>query len=386
MFYHTSRSYRKFWERQTAERNNMSLLVDTFFTTNANGHGGDHRTAQIAELIGKANLEITPFSRTLLKSAQSRSIAALKAVLDPATWQFIAKHHLKINPAFRSIAFCGFQRQLYQRVLQQHIGSKVLIWEATKNYVAPFVAAEQHFKVIAFPHNLEALVPGQGAIFENFETEVQALVKADWVFCISREEEWLLRTKGANAYYLPYYPPQSVLERFLKVRAARQNMTNHRFLIHGNAKNPPTRNGMIEQIEWLKKARETFPFEVDIVGYGSEKLKEHCESTDFVVHGSVTPEQLQAFLTSAKAALIHQVPTSGALTRIPELLIAGIPVIANRNASRSTSDYAGVYQYDDWIELAELMSRSLNSPEMLDRPIVHEKRVIDCLQACTSPS
>lgn len=363
----------------------MSLLVDTFFTTNANGHGGDHRTAQIAELIAKANLETTPFSRTILKSAQSRSIAAIKAVIAPATWKFIAKHHLKINPAFRSIAFCGFQRQLYQRVLQQHTGSKVLIWEATKNYVAPFVAAEQHFKVIAFPHNLEALVPGQGAIFENFETEVRALVKADWVFCISREEEWLLRTKGANAHYLPYYPPQPVLEQFLKVRAARQNPDRDRFLIHGNANNPPTRNGMIEQIAWLKKVRETLPFEVDIVGYGTEKLKDYCDSAaDFVVHGSVSPDQLQAFLTSTKAALIHQVPTSGALTRIPELLVAGIPVIANRNAARSTSEYAGVYQYEDWIELAELMSRSLSCPEMLDRPIAHEKRVIDCLQASTS--
>ncbi|MGG6287809.1 hypothetical protein ACQ4M3_40155, partial [Leptolyngbya sp. AN03gr2] len=221
----------------------------------------------------------------------------------------------------------------------------------------------------------------QDAIFARFETESQALVKADWVFCISREEEWLLRTQGANAYYLPYYPPEAVFQRFLEVRAARHNRReNSRFLIHGNANNPPTCKGMIEQIEWLKKARETLVFEVDIVGYGTEKLKEYCDRADFVVHGSVSSEHLHEFLISAKAALIHQVPTSGALTRIPELLIAGIPVIANRNAARSTSDYTGVYQYDDWIELADFMSRSLENPEIPDRPLTQEKRLIDCLQ------
>ncbi|MBD1845991.1 hypothetical protein H6F89_21765 [Cyanobacteria bacterium FACHB-63] len=357
----------------------MTLLIDTFFAAKVDGHGGDHRTAQIAELIEQANLGTSKLDRTLLKTKLSRIFAGVNAVLNPATLNFIIRHQLKISYSGVAIAFCGFQRQLYERALQQHSGSKLLIWEATKNYVAPYVAEDVGFRVIALPHNLESLVPKQGAFFEGFETEIKSLAKATIVFCISREEEWLLRTKGIDAHYLPYYPPQPVLEKLLKVREARSTAPKHRFLVLGNAKNPPTRLGMIEQLEWLSRVRATVDFQVDVVGFGTESLKEQCDREDFTVHGSVDPETLNQFLINAQAALVHQRPTSGALTRIPEFLIAGIPVIANSNACRSTNGYVGVYGYDDWVELTDRISQPLEMPPLLPRPIAAEKRFIDCV-------
>ncbi len=360
-----------------------NLLVDTFFSGRTEGHGGDHRTAQIAELVEQANLQTTKFDRTLLKTRRDRIVAGLWAVLNPSTWRFIKRHQLNVQSSVSAIAFCGFQRKLYQTAFRQHTGKKILLWEATKNYVVPYVADENHFKVIAFPHNLEALVPGQDAIFANFGTEVAALAKATLVFCISREEEWLLRTKGVNAYYLPYYPPKAVLEKFLRVREARNDVYRSRFLIHGNANNPPTQRGMIQQLEWLKKARNLMEFQVDVVGFGTEMLKPYCHHSDFTLHGAVSPEQLHQFLVSTQAALIHQVPTSGALTRIPELLVAGIPVIANRNACRSTSDYTGVYPYDSWQEMMDWMSQPLETPELPLRSLTTEKQLIDNLVELT---
>ncbi|MBW4538628.1 MAG: hypothetical protein KME43_05710 [Myxacorys chilensis ATA2-1-KO14] len=358
----------------------MNILVDTFFTTDPNGHGGDHRTAQIAELIKKASINSSPFDRTLLTTRFSRYLAGVSAILNPTTLQFITKHRLKVGYSTVALAFCGFQRQLYQSKLRQHNGIKLLLWEATKNYVAPYVAADNGFKVIALPHNLESLVLDQGAFFAGFETEVRALVKADTVFCISREEEWLLRIKGANAYFLPYYPPEAVLQRLLKVREARATSTKRGFLILGNANNPPTRNGMIEQLERLREVEKTLDFYVDIAGYGTERLAEYCDGKTYTIHGAITNEKLDELLIGTQAALIHQKPTSGALTRIPELLISGVPVVANTNACRSTSEYSGVYRYESWIELADWMSQSLPMPKMLNHPVAAEKRFVECIR------
>lgn len=356
----------------------MDILLDSFFEATASGHGGNHRSAQILELIERSGVSVKRFDRQLLSTARDRYVAGIRSILNPQTIRFVRRHQIQIKPSLENIAFCGFQRQLYDRVLRQHSGTRILLWEATKNYVAPYVAAENHYKTIALPHNLESLVPAQAALFEGLETEIQALKKADVVFCIAREEEWLLRTQGVNAYYLPYYPPSAIVQQLQQVRQSRS--PGARFLMLGNAHNPPTQQGMIEQLDGLKQIRSTLEFQVDIVGYGTETLKPYCDHPDFVVHGGVEPEALHQLLVQTKAALVHQKPTSGALTRIPELLIAGVPVIANSNACRS-SDYCGVYRYDDWLELTDYLARSLETPPLLAPPIAAQKRFISFLQA-----
>ncbi|KAM3116114.1 hypothetical protein [Phormidesmis sp. 146-33] len=357
----------------------MNILVDSFFAADADGHGGNHRTAQIAELIAEAGIEITNLDRKIVQKKLDRLLAGLQSILNPSTLRFINQHQLKISKSPVSLAFCGFQRQLYQKALQQHTGAKVMVWEATKNYVAPYVADERHFKIVGVPQNLEALVTGQNAFFESFDIEAQALAKADIVFCIAREEEWLLRLKGVNAHFLPYYPPAKLFERLLSLREARTREQPSRFLILGNAKNPPTKAGMIEQLNWLQEVRKTLEFQVDIVGFGTDELLSYCNHSDFFLHGAVELEKLNELMLRAKAALIHQQAGAGAITRIPEMLIAGIPVIANGNACRSAFTYAGVYCYDDRFELTDLMAKTLERPEVLPRPVKAEKRFINCL-------
>jgi glycosyltransferase involved in cell wall biosynthesis len=364
----------------------MSILLDSFFEAKASGHGGNRRSAQILELLDRSDVSVTRFDRQLLTTARDRYLAAIHAVLNPQTTNFVRRHRLQLGRSLNSLAFCGFQRQLYDRVLRSHSGNKVLLWEATKNYVAPYVASDLGFKVIALPHNVEALVPNQNAFFEEFEVEAQALAKADWVFCIAREEEWLLRLKGANAYYLPYYPPKSIVENLSHIRRSRLSAEKHRFLILGTANNPPTRLGMIEQLNWLGQIQSEVQFQVDVVGYGTEKLVEHCPYGNITIHGAVSDAQLDKFLMHAKALLIHQKPSTGALTRIPEALIAGVPVIANTIASRSAFDYSGVYCYGDCGELLSLMRRELEIPDLPARPVVAEHRFIDCLQSLTVSS
>jgi hypothetical protein len=354
----------------------MSILLDSFFEAKASGHGGNRRSAQILELLDRSGVPVTRFDRQLLTTARDRYLAAIHAVLNPQTTHFVRRHRIQLGRSLNGLAFCGFQRQLYDRVLSQNKSSKLLLWEATKNYVAPYIAKDKGINVIAMPHNLESFVPDQTAFHESLSTEIQALAKADIVFCIAREEEWLLRLHGVNAHYLPYYPPQAIEQHLLKIR--RDRTPKNRCLILGSAGNPPTRQGMIEQIQWLKQLRPHLTFEVDIAGYKTESLQEYCDDR-FTLHGTVNDEQLSTLLTQTKTALIHQTPSSGALTRIPELLIAGIPVIANGNACRSAFNYAGIYCYDDLYELLDRLNQPLEPPPLLPRPVAAEKRFIDAI-------
>lgn len=356
-----------------------SLVVDTFFQSASYAHGGYYRTQQIAELIEQANFQAIPFQRQLLLSKRDRVLAGLAAILNPATFQFILKYQLKIRSSATAIAFCGFQRKLYQKVLNQHSGRKLLLWEATKNYVAPYVAKELGFKTIALPHNLESLAAGEDVFPESFDTELASLGQADAVFCIAREEAWLLNLKGINAQFLPYYPPKARFNQLLEIRQRRKTTVKSHFLILGSASHPPTHEGMMEQIQWLKRIHQTQPFSVQIAGRGTETLAPFCDSPHFVLHGFVSEDQIEQLLQHSKAILIHQKAGAGAITRIPDMLVAGIPVIANGSACRSAFDYAGVYCYDDWTELAARIQQPLETPEVLPRPVAAETRFINRL-------
>jgi len=352
------------------------VLHSSIFESSSTGHGGNRRTAQVEELVTQAGLE-TCYIKESLTNRIDRYLGGLG---------FLAKYKFKVNPSYQAVSYCGRHYKTYRDYFHHYNGTKLLLWENTGNYVAPYVAKDAGFNIIALPHNLEALVPGHRDAFtyrflpDSFENEVKHLAKADSVFCISREEQWLLRLRGIEADYLPYYPPQPILLNLLELRKQRGHASPHRFLILGTAYNPPTRIGMIEQIQWLKKINQSFNFIVDIAGYGTETLKEYCDDERFVLHGAIDTDKLNYLLTSVKAVLVHQKAGVGALTRIPEMLIAGVPVIANANACRSAFDYAGVYCYDDSQELAELMSETLDIPIGLDRPIAAENRFVSCLK------
>ncbi|NJR76340.1 MAG: glycosyltransferase family 4 protein [Scytonema sp. CRU_2_7] len=143
---------------------------------------------------------------------------------------------------------------------------------------------------------------------------------------------------------------------------------------------------MIQQIQLLNQISKNVDFHIDIAGYGTEQLQEYCDGPNFTLHGTVDQGKLNYLLSNVKAILVHQKAGAGALTRIPEMLIAGVPIIANSNACRSAFDYPGVYCYDNQVELAAFMNKSLDFPPILERPVAAERRFIDCFKHLVSLS
>lgn len=351
------------------------ILRDTNHPADANGDGGNHRDAQLVELVNAAGFGISDITRDIKTTKWSRWTNGLR---------FLAKHNMPSMFMYRTAGFCGLQYQIYQHAFTQHSGNRLLMWESTLNFFPAYLGKSFGFKVLAMPQNLESLVathPFTGSSLpKSFVHEIAYLSRADGVFCISREEQWLLRLFNIDADFLPYYPSKLVLSNLLKIREARKHSAKQRFLVLGTALNPPTREGMIEQLRWLTQISKEMPIEIDIAGYGTETLEGYVDNPNFTLHGAVTPQKLNDLLINAKAMLAHQTAGAGALCRIPEMIIGGIPVIGNSSACRSTSGYPGVYCYDDRLGLADLMSRHLEVPSMLSRPIEAEQRFINCLR------
>lgn len=342
------------------------------------GYGGNKRTMQLAELVQLANYAIADIKRQVQTTRWSRYSQG---------WQFLNRYKFEIKPKLKMVGVCGYIYQRYKQSFQSHSGQKIFLQEEPNNFISYYAAQEEGFKTLAVPHNLETFVVGYKDFFTGkglpycLELEIKHLAMADAVFCISREEQWLLKMRGIDADFLPYYPPQSARSQLLEVRNSRIEASSQRdrFLIVGVANNPSTALGLIEQAQWLKSIAKQSDLIVDVAGYDTEKLAEHFEHPIFKFHGTVEPQTLRKLMIEAKAVLLHQNTGVGALTRIPDMLVAGVPVIANSHACRSAHGYAGVYCYENELELADLLNKPLEIPPLLAPPAAAEKRFINCL-------
>lgn len=374
----------------------LKILRLTRRIPNVNGHGGDHRSLQIQELVYSIDYQLVDLFKKLAINEWSKYLSGLEFFLR-SRFQVYPFYHpiypIDIYHFYRAFKICGEEFLNYQNSMNQYSGQKLLLWEFTDKLVAPHLLKKEGFKIIAIPHNLESMgvnlqdLYNRQKILNAFKAEINYLAQADVIFTISREEQWLLNLYGVKADFLPYYPPEPILSNLLTIRQLRKQSIQSRgsrFLILGTVKNTPTFQGMIQQIETLKKLLAKISFSVDIAGHGTEKLKEYCNHPQFHLHGTVDTSKLDQLMVESKAVLIYQQSGVGALTRIPEMLIAGIPVIANGNACRSSFSYSGVYCYDNNDELTEFMSQDLAMPSLLNRPIEAEKRFTDCLKQLAS--
>jgi hypothetical protein len=177
-----------------------------------------------------------------------------------------------------------------------------------------------------------------------------------------------------EADYLPYHPPQQLEEFLLEVRERRRTAGERRFLLLGSATHPPTARSLERQLSTLLEIPGTAGFTFDVAGFGTERLALDGAASNVVLHGSVSQRDLGELMARASAAIVEQRPSVGALTKIPELLLAGVPVIANVDASRNTWSLAGVSHYDSHEQLRALLEGPMPLPPVPARDAAAEER------------
>ncbi|SDL61379.1 hypothetical protein SAMN05421823_10750 [Catalinimonas alkaloidigena] len=344
------------------------ILRFTPFESDAWGGGGKRRSAQVSEILSEIpKVEVLSINKVIRFNNYSlkRAIGYYQQGL-----AIKRKHQIPCSNHLLIVANLAIAYKQYLELIRTYWPVDKIIWESGSGYsgimdfVLPCVAVDLGVDVIALPHNLDSLVPTRrfslsGEVSPNWlNKEIHFLKKCSQVFTISAEELWLLQLHAIPTSYLPYYPSEPVAAELQKIRDFRSaSQQSEHVLMLGTARNPPTRMGMEEALNHLTNT----PIEVIVAGFGTETLQENYKRfANIHVQGEITHEQLMALLRRVKAALIHTVPSSGALTRIPELLKAGLPVVTSEVAARSYNHIEGIHIYKQLADIPQLLMKKLS--------------------------
>ena len=356
-----------------------TALFDSIHGTEPLG-GGQRRTLQVVKLAQRAGFDVAHVSTLNLPGFRNRVYNGLAAAF---------RCRLPVRPSLEVLRELGIAVLAYRHQLQEAHDPRLVLWETTRDagMVAPMVASQHGVAVVAFPQNLESLVPGQTdrvtgsvSVTKALEIEVKQLAKADLVVCISREEQWLLNAFGIAADYLPYFPPAEIESGLLAVRRMRLDVSPRRLLVLGSAGNPPSREGLLQLIQRLLRLRGKFPHEIHVAGNETHVLRQQLDVGSIKLHGRLESNRLYELMASCEVAIVFQTRGSGALTRIPELLLAGLPVICNPHAARSAQHYDGVEIFDTDEEFVSLLNTRASIPRAPSRPVQAEERLIKRLR------
>jgi glycosyltransferase involved in cell wall biosynthesis len=359
-----------------------TVLRFSIFESNPGGHGGEKRTAQITEILEKSGISSEIIPKGLAPLDYSRVFWANFFALSFYFFQVMKITGFWFSPRklFKTIRF-GSQ---FKGVRNSNRNKKpnILIWESTRieySFIVPMFR-KRGFKIVATPHNIESLVPGLNSGITDksspdwFMEEIKMLRKCDHVFAISREEVLILRQFKVKAKYLPYYPTNNTLNYLLSIRDNRGKKKydpaeKKKILMLGSAINTPTKEGMVDRINFFQRV-DVKSYEVVIAGYGTNQLESTLNKKDNVKFlGELAEAQLSDLLITTDILLVHQTATSGALTRIVEMLIAGIPVIANFESGRNYYGTNGLYIYNNDQQLIKYLEISnYPVPEIPEKP------------------
>jgi hypothetical protein len=215
--------------------------------------------------------------------------------------------------------------------------------------------------IVAMCQNIESLVPGQvkkGRQNDLLGKEIDCLKLCHLVVTISREDHITLNNFDVNSFYLPYYPVEAIAKKMLEIRDIRKSNSTKDLLFIGSARNKPTQKGILKLVEaWNGYNFADLGENLLIAGYSTEDLSCYIKGERIKLLGTLTTEELYHYLSTVKACICYQEDGTGALTKIREMLIAGIPVLANIHAARSYYDADGLIEFSSFQEFEEAYNK-----------------------------
>jgi hypothetical protein len=334
------------------------IVCNTRFKLDPFSDGGSKRSVQIREILDKNGIPYTDDAFRLPKNASWIQLVkwSLRAI------SFIRRHYPKgtIKSLSRYVWLVKYYALRIPVVLDKYKDQDVaFLWEHTNDRDMLYLLKATGCPVIGMPHNIESLVNSHS--IKALEKEILNLRHCDSVFAISKEETWLLRLLGMKAYYLPFYPPRDVQAFLSSIRKKREQRTPgsvRKYALLGSATNIPTRSGMQTLVDFA--STRVLPFDFYVAGYGTESLRQ-VSHPQISFLGTLSNEDLDKMLVEVDGIIIYQPPTTGALTRIPEMLLAGIPVFANFDAARNYFNVDGIITYHSFEELLGLLATATPS-------------------------
>ncbi len=363
----------------------MNSLIHSFtiFNQDPFGNGAERRSAQIKELLESNDTEWKKIPSGI--SPIKLSPSYIKRFLRVLTLNLKAIIILSLRPSIKRVIKNTWLYSHFEGIftLKRNAKSNVILFENSKMefYHILYYLKKNHYRIVGIPHNLESLVPLQKSGITNrmspewFMEEVKMLSECEHVFTISREETLLLKNFGIRASYLPYFPVKETYDFLIDVRKKRESGSIPRgkpklILMLGSYVNNPTKEGINNRIKYFGNIIQ-HDLKIIIAGYGTEKIQPDTGKngkSNIEIAGKLSDNQLSELLTKTDSILIHQGAASGALTRIQESLIAGVPVIANFSSSRNFFGTNGVYTYTTDEQMVEYLMADKPMPPIPEYP------------------
>ncbi len=324
------------------------------------GHGGNRRAYQVQrdleDALGAGNVVLTDDPWSYFPDRVRHFPFHVRRILAP-----FLENPLKLaarTPFTRRLySFPGFQAH-YEALVRSTPGPLVCVIEHPGFSALLEVNARHGVPTVGCSQNIEAFdlaadLHGPWAMRAkaiDFANEVEVLARCDHRLFISKVETGLMGGLGLSGDYYPYRPVGAIRERFERVRQLRSQGSVDRdlFLMLGTVGHESTR----DSFRWfLENARaHGLPSHVRLVvaGLFTETLLPAGERVNGVeLKGWLGEDDLDALLTRVTAVLVPQRQGFGALTRLPELSCAGVPVVVSRHATYAIDPPPGVESVDD---------------------------------------
>lgn len=365
----------------TRARAPLRVLRDTFSTEESSdwaphGTGGVWRRRQIDGILRRHGLEpvnLDPPPGLSFPARMARSLA-LKA-----------RFGADVPLTRKTLGAAEFADRSYtHNARREGLAPAVVLESGGYEPVAIAALKAQGMTVAAVMPAINSLWLGRpnpvtGSYPNAFHAELHALKMVDHVFSIAREEQLLLNNFGVWARYLPYFPDEQRAAALLAERAARAPQPRE-FLICATRGNTDTVESFKEQVAWIEAAAP--PDAVfHVTGHQTEPLREVWPGPRFRFHGTCPDDLFAEVKARCAAVCIHQRAGLGALTRVPDMLMAGLAVVANGAAARSFIGTAGVHVYDTPREMGALLAGDIPTPPPPVRPLELEDALAECLLA-----
>ena len=317
--------------------------------------GGSRRMMQITEVLKELTSEYELIS-TQLQDRLSKEV--MKRIEDHCA--AASENEYMFWSEKRRIPACRLgeiSREWSQQIITDISRLKLVVIDDPIYFIPLFEKLKQfNIPVVGICHNLESLATEQvAAAFQRplFSKEIDLLAQCHMIITISREETFLLNNMGIHTVFFPYFPVVSISTRMLQVREKRTREDKEGILLLGNVLNLQTRQG-IEKMINFGESNKLFQKhgKLIVAGYGTGKYLKNTSRNAVAFYGELANDEMDRLLTRVRAVLCYQETGAGALTRICEMLIAGIPVLANSHSARSYYNMNGVIEFNELNDLA----------------------------------
>jgi hypothetical protein len=346
----------------------FAVLITQFEPTPI-GHGGAHRSYQILhdlqQTVGEENtlvVSLQTWQEQRRAQGQPGRWARLGAKIESAA-QRIAENPLKLltlrgGYGTRGLFPSAFGHDLDQVLCQAPRPAVCVVEHTGLAQVLP-LARQYGMRTLVCPQNIESLDVGLIRLDSrrhayaraiDFANELGVLARFDERLFISQSEASIVGGLGLSAHYYPYLPVGEIRARLLAIRALRSQRASQQglFLMLGSARHVPTG----EAFAWFvhQAQAQGLPSGIHVVvgGKGTERLLPpgtHVPGLE--VKGFLEQSELDHWMATVQAVLIPQFRGFGALTRLPELACAGVPVLLSRHPSYAVQVPPGVEILED---------------------------------------